>query len=156
MGYTTNFDGSVSVTPPLNPAEIEFLREFARSRRMRRPDGPYSTRDYDYHELGGTDYNRSHDGQPSLWCDWEPTYGGTGIEWNGTEKFHDADIWMAYVIDHFLKPGGHAQGQIGFEDFTFDHVVNGTIHAQGEDRDDTWDLVVTANTVTAFARGASV
>ncbi|GAA2360977.1 hypothetical protein Cme02nite_38440 [Catellatospora methionotrophica] len=147
MGYTTDFEGTVAIDPPLNPAEIEFLREFARSRRMNRPDGPYSTRDYSYGELGGTDYNRCAEGQPSLWCDWEPTADGRGIEWNGMEKFHDAHIWMAYLIDNFLKDGGHAQGQIGFEDFTFDHHLNGVIKAQGEDPNDAWDLIVGANRV---------
>lgn len=148
MGYTTDFNGTVTVTPPLNPAEMEFLRAFANSRRMRRPDGPYSTRDYDYRDLGPDAYNESPVGQPSLWCDWEPTADGTGIEWNQTEKFYDADVWMRYVIDHFLKAGGLAQGQPGFEDFTFDHVVNGVIKAQGECPDDRWDLIVTDNQVT--------
>jgi hypothetical protein len=52
---------------------------------------------------------------------------------------------MQYLIDHFLKPGGHALGEPGFADFTFDHVVNGTIDAQGEDPDDTWQLAVIDN-----------
>jgi hypothetical protein len=34
MGYTTEFDGSVSISPPLNAHEIAYLRKFAASRRM--------------------------------------------------------------------------------------------------------------------------
>lgn len=41
MGYTTTFEGSVSVVPPLNDQEIEFLNKFAETRRMRRNSGPY-------------------------------------------------------------------------------------------------------------------
>lgn len=152
MGYSTKFTGHVTVTPPLNPAEASFLFAFADSRRHRRPEGPYSTRDYGYGELGRDQdnrnpYNSMPEGQPSFWCNWQATADGEGIEWNGVEKFYDADIWMQYLIDHFLRPGAGAQGLPGFEDFTFDHVVDGTIAAQGDMQDDVWHLVVTANTV---------
>ncbi|MDL5205089.1 hypothetical protein [Streptomyces sp. ALI-76-A] len=148
MGYTTAFEGHVTVDPPLNPHEIAYLDRFAESRRHQRPDGPYSTTDYGYSELGHTAYNTPPEGQPSLWCNWEPTDEGTGIRWNGAEKFYNATQWMQYLIDHFLKPGGHAQGQAGFEKFTFDHTVNGVIHAHGDEPGDVWDLVVTDNTAT--------
>ena len=36
MGYTTEFEGSVSISPPLNAHEISYLRKFAASRRMDR------------------------------------------------------------------------------------------------------------------------
>ena len=41
QGYTTEFDGSVSISPPLNAHEIAYLRKFAASRRMDRARGPY-------------------------------------------------------------------------------------------------------------------
>jgi hypothetical protein len=41
MGYTTEFDGSMSISPPLNAHEIAYLRKFASSRRMDRARGPY-------------------------------------------------------------------------------------------------------------------
>jgi hypothetical protein len=41
MGYTTEFDGSVIISPPLNAHEIAYLRKFAASRRMDRARGPY-------------------------------------------------------------------------------------------------------------------
>jgi len=40
MGYTTEFEGSVSISPPLNAHEIAHLRKFAASRRMDRTCGP--------------------------------------------------------------------------------------------------------------------
>lgn len=147
MGYSTEFIGRVTVTPPLNAHEIAFLMEFADSRRHQRPEGPYSVRDYGYNELDREQYNYPPEGQPSLWCNWEPVQEGTGIAWNRAEKFYDGDIWMQYLIDHFLKAGASAQGLPGFEEFTFDHVVNGTIGAQGEDPDDVWNLVVADNVV---------
>ena len=40
MGYTTEFDGSVSISPPLTRTRSP-LRKFAASRRMDRTRGPY-------------------------------------------------------------------------------------------------------------------
>ena len=145
MGYTTSFEGQVAVEPPLNPAEIAYLRDFAESRRHLRPEGPYSTRDYGFNQLGGNDYNTTPEGQPGRWCQWVPTADGTGIEWDGVEKFYGGTEWMQYLIDHFLKPGAHAHGQPGFEKFTFDHTVTGLIKAQGDEPGDTWELVVVDN-----------
>jgi hypothetical protein len=144
MGYSTSFEGQVTVTPPLNAAEVAFLAAFADSRRHQRPDGPYSTTDARYDQDG---YNTPPEGQPGLWCNWEATPDGTGIRWNGAEKFYYAAEWMTYLIDHFLKPAAHAQGHPGFEKFTFDHTVTGLIKAQGDEPDDTWDLVVDDNEV---------
>lgn len=58
---------------------------------------------------------------------------------------------MRYLIDHFLRPDAVASESGGeqFADFTFDHVVNGTIEAQGEEPDDRWRLVVRDNEVTS-------
>ncbi|MGE7438007.1 hypothetical protein [Kitasatospora sp. NPDC001175] len=153
MGYTTEFTGHVTITPPLNPTEITYLRKFADTRRMNRDNGPYFVNGGapygQAHDPDIRDYNRPPEGQPGLWCKWEPNDDGTAIEWNGIEKFYDATEWMAYLIDHFLKPSGHAQGQPGFEKFTFDHVVNGTIDAQGEDPCDVWQLTVAGNVVSS-------
>ena len=57
---------------------------------------------------------------------------------------------MKFLIDGFLMEGGGAQlaGSDDFDWFTFDHVVNGVIEAQGEKADDHWDLVVENNIVT--------
>ncbi|WP_068059229.1 hypothetical protein [Nocardia xishanensis] len=157
MGYTTDFEGSVTVTPPLNETERAYLLRFADTRRMDRTSGPYFVDGTDGqwghgqgHDSDIRDYNCPPEGQPSLWCQWVPTEDGTAIEWDGGEKFHEADVWMRYLIDHFLRSGARAEGHPGFEGFTFDHVVNGVIHAQGEDSDDTWDLVVTDNAVTVY------
>jgi hypothetical protein len=126
MGYTTQFAGRVTVNPPLNAAEVAFLREYA------------------------DDDHRADTSVPSFFCQWVPTDDGTGIEWDQGEKFYEAEAWMTYLIDHFLKDGAHAQGQPRFEQFTFDHVLNGTIAAQGEEPGDQWDLFVTDNRVSRY------
>lgn len=151
MGYTTTFDGYVTVEPPLNEAEINYLNKFSNTRRMKRKLGAYYVDGSGWAGQGNDadiiDRNTPPVGQPGLWCQWQPTEFGDAIEWDGGEKFYNAEEWMAYIIDHFLKPGGLAEGGLGFEDFTFDHIVNGTIEAEGEEQGDVWKLVVTDNVV---------
>ncbi|MFG2819053.1 hypothetical protein ACGFX4_06440 [Kitasatospora sp. NPDC048365] len=153
MGYTTTFIGRIAVEPPLSEREIAYLRKFAGSRRMDRDQGPYFVdgtgpfgqgRDADIRE-----YNKPPAGQPGLWCMWVPTADGAALEWNGHEKFYNAPEWMAYLIDHFLRPGAHARGGPGFEGFTFDHVLGGVVDAQGEESWDSWQLSVRDNEVSA-------
>lgn len=163
MGYTTDFTGQVTVTPPLNPHEIAYLTKFGTTRRMRRGNGPYFVDGTGYagqgHDADIEDYNQQPADQPGLWCGWAPTEHGDGIEWNGVEKFYRSTEWMTYLIDTFLKPGATLQQELTapvpgrvyadeFQHFTFDHQVDGVIEAQGEDSDDRWDLVVKDNTVS--------
>ena len=158
MGYTTEFEGQVKVVPPLNSAEVAFLTKFSETRRMRRERGPYyvdsdgfrgQSRDADV-----LDYNAPPDGQPGLWCQWIPTADGSAIEWDGGEKFYDSEEWMAYLINHFLRPGAVAAstGDPQFAEFTFDHVLNGHIDAQGQEMSDRWRLRVNHNEVSTARR----
>lgn len=172
MGYTTDFDGAVLIEPPLNAAEIEYLRKFSGTRRMDREGGPYFVDGSGSFGQGSDpdirDHNRPPAGQPGLWCQWVPTDDGRYLEWDGREKFYDSIEWMQYLIDHFLKPNAEAfkvVTQLGsvpleyattqdlalyerFNQFTFDHILNGVIDAQGEDPEDRWRLVVENNIVT--------
>lgn len=154
MGYSTEFTGTVSVDPPLNGPEMAYLRKFAQSRRYQCSGGPYHVEtDGDWNRHSGCtaiNTNQEPSGQPGLWCKWEPTEDGTGIEWNGVEKFYDADAWMRYLIDHFLRRAAYASDSGGgrFRHFTFNHVIDGRIEAQGEDPDDRWTLVVENNSVS--------
>lgn len=160
MGYTTTFEDHVTVTPPLNAEEISYLKDFATTRRMDRAEGPYFVLGPGYYGQDATpgvrDHNRPPAGQPGLWCQWVPTEDGAGIEWDGREKFYDAAEWMGFLIDHFLKPGAVAsrdlRGSIKqderLEFFTFDHLVEGTIYAEGEESGDLWAIKVVANDVS--------
>jgi hypothetical protein len=151
MGYTTEFYGHVTVTPPLSAHEMTYLMKFANTRRMDREKGPYYVDGKGYagqdEEPDIRNYNTPPAGQPGLWCQWVPTPDGAAIEWNGAEKFYDADEWMQYLIDHFLKPGAIGKKTDGTVTFA-DHVVNGTIEAQGEDFSDIWQLNVKNNVVS--------
>jgi hypothetical protein len=80
------------------------------------------------------DYNWPPTGQPGLWCQWVPTEDGTGIEWNGSEKFYEYVKWLEYIINHFLKPWGL--------------TLNGEVEWQGEEREDRGMIIVKDNVVT--------
>lgn len=149
MGYTTVFTGRIKIEPPLDEKEIEFLRKFNATRRMNRTKGPY------YVDAGGVagqaheadvvDHNRPPEGQPGLWCQWTPTDDGAFIEWDGVEKFYEAEEWMTYIIEHFIKPDAIAKASLPF---LRGHNCNGDAEAQGEESDDRWKLVVKDNKVT--------
>lgn len=153
MGYTTHFEGEISITPPLNKSEIDYLTKFNETRRMDRKNGPYFVGGTGFmgqnHDADVLNHNSPPEGQPSLWCQWVPTEDGTAIVWDEGEKFYDSAEWMKYLIGHFLSPEAKAlhEGDLQFMNFTFDHVLSGVIKAQGEDPSDLWDLIVTDNKV---------
>lgn len=150
MGYTTEFEGRIEITPPLNAEEIEYLKKFNQSRRMHRTNGPYFAEpgdDFGQDHLPDiVNYNRPDPSQPGLWCGWEPTEDGTAIVWDGGEKFYHSVEWMQYLIEHFLKPACLAKLPLPF--LQANHVLNGRIDAQGEEDGDRWTLVVQDNKVT--------
>lgn len=163
MGYTTDFSGHVTITPPLNADEIAYLKRFADTRHMNYVRGPYIT-DEDARRIdqgrGFVGDNDPCDGQPGLYCQWIPTDDGTGLRWDGGEKFYDSVEWMRYLINVFLRPDAILRNELvtnaypdrfyadEFVNFTFDHVVNGVIEAQGEETSDHWWLIVKDNEVT--------
>ncbi len=152
MGYETTFTGRVTITPPLNRHEIDYLLAFADTRHEPRSTGPYA--------LGyGDETDAAPDpGKPGYWCKWAPTDDGTAIGWNEHEKFYDADLWMEYLVRTFLKPDATCARELAapvpgrvyppaLAGFTFDHVVDGVIEAEGEWHEDRWRLEVRANAV---------
>ncbi len=153
MGYTTEFEGEITIDPPLNEQEIKYLTKFAGTRRMNRKNGPYYV-DGDKsiarqpHEDDVIDYNAPPAGQPGLWCQWIPTEDGKALEWDSGEKFYYAVSWMQYLIDHFLGTEPIAKHDSFHFGFLQGHTANGTIYAQGEEAGDIWKIVVKDNTVT--------
>ena len=152
MGYTTDFTGQISIDPPLNEKEIEYINQFNETRRMRRTNGPYFVGGGGMfgqdHDSDIQDYNRPPEGQPGLWCKWMATEDGKFIEWDGAEKFYDAAEWMQYIIDHFLGKNPIAKQVNSHFDFLEGHTLNGEILAEGEEQGDIWKIFVNNNAVT--------
>lgn len=144
MGYTTDFDGSFTVTPTLTEDDRVFLEKFSRTRRMARNVGPEYGVDGEFYVFGKgwagqdsdetiIDYNRPPRTQPGLWCQWVPTEDGNEIEWDGGEKFYDYVEWLEYLIEKILAPRGY--------------TLNGTVFWQGEEDSDRGKIVATNNVV---------
>jgi hypothetical protein len=155
MGYTTDFIGHVQSDPPLNAAEQTYLLAFASSRRYHRPGGPYEVPGNPAAELNERPadlaaYNAVAPGQPSLWCGWQPSWDGRCLAHDGLEEFYAAAEWMAYVIDHFLKPDALAKKSAApwFVGFTFDHQLNGIVAACRRDTHGLFLIEVADNVVS--------
>lgn len=158
MGYTTEFVGHVTVTPPLNQQEIDFLNDLASTRRMNRTKGPLYVRGSGFmgqdHDDDVTSANSPHPDQPGLWLQWVPSDDGTTIAWDQGEKFYDSAEWMHYIVDRLLAPGAedyiaeHIDEDPRLAHFTCDHEVEGFIEAFGEDPYDRWVLRVNKNVVS--------
>jgi len=146
VGYTTDFEGSFSIDPPLNEETKTFLNKFNQTRRMaRNVDAKYGiegefyvdgTGDYGQaHEANIIDFNRPPSTQPGLWCQWTPNENGTELIWDGGEKFYSYIDWLKYLIKNIFEPRGY--------------TLNGAVNWYGEDREDTGVINVVDNKVTS-------
>lgn len=157
MGYSTEFRGKFTLNRPLDVETMDFLEKLGSTRRMMRSNALLEQAGHKPHPAMGTfgeygeffvdgggfagqehdasvmQYNSPPPNQPGLWCQWVPTADGTGIEWDGGEKFYDSPQWLKYIITNVLKPKGY--------------VLNGIVEAQGEDFGDRWNLEVENNIV---------
>ena len=164
MGITTDFIGHVAVNPPFNDAEQQYLAAFAASRRFDRAGGPYAVpfnpaAEDDHADVPIDRINRVAEGQPSLWCQWLPSWSGHVLAHDGGEKFYGASRWMQYLIDHFLAPDAVASrsGLTWFADFTFDHTLDGMVAAYPRDTGELYLIAVDDNVVSQLlVAGASL
>jgi len=83
--------------------------------------------------LGILDDNEPPEGQPGLWCKWEPNDDGTTIRWSGAEKFYEYTAWITYLLDHFLTPWGY--------------ILSGKVKWKGEDSSDKGYICISNNKV---------
>lgn len=158
MGYTTDFLGHIDINPVLNAAEIAYLEAFGLSRRFDRPGGPYEVPANPYAEAEvGRDpsvptevYNRPAPGQPQLWCQWTPCWDGCCLAFDGGEKFYRPVQWLEYLIGHFLQPNAEAStsGLPVFDEFSFDHVLEGIVVGCRRDNKELFAIRVEGNVVT--------
>lgn len=162
MGYTTEFEGVFKLDKPLTLAHFKYLQAFADTRRMERDpvranrlsdpvrevtglpvgvDGEYFVAGSGFKGQGRddsvTDGNCPPRTQPGLWCQWVPTEDGTGITWDGGEKFYSYVEWLQYIITNFLVPWGY--------------TLNGEVTWSGEERGDIGKIQVTNNKVKKLA-----
>lgn len=134
MGFTTDFIGHIDITPSLNEAEQAYLSAFGLTRHFDRREGPYYVSPNPYADQlpdppDAERGNRLAPGHPQIWCRWVPCWDGCCIALDGEEKIYQPTRWLDYLIKHFLVPGAEAStsGLPTFEDFTFDHRLDGLV-----------------------------
>jgi hypothetical protein len=154
MGYTTDFLGHINISPGLNEAERAYLSAFSLTRRCERGRGPYYVPPNPYaDDLGQSTGARSDTpppGQPGLWCRWVPCWDGCCLALDGEEKIYDPTRWLDYLINHFLAPGAEAStsGEGVFDDFTFDHRLDGLVVGCRRDDKELFTIRVEDNVIT--------
>lgn len=147
----------------LTKEQAAYLRQFSRTRRMKRDPGIASTYPDPIREavglpigdeagyfVGGEgsfgqahdasvqDYNRPPRSQPGLWCQWVPNDDGSAILWNGAEKFYSYVSWIRYLIVHFLAPWGY--------------LLDGEVVWQGEEESDQGIIRIQENKVSEISK----
>ena len=79
MGYTTQFQGQIKITPELKASQIKFI------------EGMFGDmREWDTEEAKRLDFT---------WFNFKFNDAMDGIEWDGGEKFYDATKKMQYLIE---------------------------------------------------------
>ena len=65
--------------------------------------------------LGIIDFNRPPQGQPHLWCCWQPTGDGAGLQVPEEGAHYDPLTWLQYLQVHFLVPWGYTlHGEVAY------------------------------------------
>lgn len=87
MGYTTTFEGSITITPPLDEKTVEEMNTF---------------------------FSERHEGPnfPGIWCNWEVSQDGLILYWNGAEKSYAMDLWLGYINRALLMKGHTLDGEM--------------------------------------------
>lgn len=158
MGYTTEFSGEFTISPPLSSDQVKYINRFSSTRRMQRDSKIASTfadplrlavklpigKEGEFYVGDGSnygqekdhsviDYNRPPATQPGLWCQWIVSEDGKGLHWDGGEKFYDYVEWLEYMIKHFFTP--------------WKRKINGRVRFRGEEFDDVGSIVCKNNKV---------
>lgn len=123
MGYTTEFQGFLKITPPLAPEHLRALKQLNEDR----------------HDLSAQGRRNDQDPRfPSLYCGWVPTKGGEAIVWDGQEKFYEYVKWLQHIVVNHLIPHGYK--------------LNGKLLWRGEEFSDVGTITVKANEIKTKKR----
>lgn len=116
MGYTTDFVGQLDFSRELTVKEYKDLKQMN--------DDPSVCNQF-------TDTPET---VPSSYMQWVSNDDGTGLVWDGNEKFYDYIHWLRWLVKHFFKPRGIE--------------LNGTIQWRGEEFDDVGVITAEESKIT--------
>lgn len=116
MGYTTQFDGIIQFDRELTVEEMNDLKQLA--------EEPYES---DF-------FKKFAETKPDAYLQWYPTEDGTGLEWDGGEKFYKYVEWLEWLMQYFFEPK--------------EIRCSGIVNWQGEEIGDVGKITVSNNVVT--------
>ncbi|WP_392542459.1 hypothetical protein [Oryzobacter telluris] len=154
MGFNTEYLGHLTITPPLNDAEAEWLRGFADWQAL--PDGdpfalpmnPRAALSKAFADAGGVMSSRR--AIPYGVGHWRVCEHGDRIEWHRADKSNDAVQTLSFLVEYYLGPEARARdcGSADFAGFTFDHHLDGVIAAVRQDTEEMFLLRVQRSAIT--------
>ena len=163
MGLHIELMGRISVTPRLNPGEVEYLRALAWAGPARDGTDPYAVPAHPRLDVllrkadPGSDRRLRVDGEPPMGCGWSPCVRGCCIAWSGQEKFYYPADWLRFLVEHLLGPDARAKGEVSpdLDGFTFDHSLDGVVAVSCAETEEFWLIVAKDNEIeeVLLARG---
>ena len=103
MGYNTDYEGFINITPAISFVDAKAINDFAAERHEDEDDVE----------------------TPSIWCDFKIDAEGE-LVWNGHQKTYCGAEWIEYIINNFLleyECNGTLRGQGEDVDDIFEIVV---------------------------------
>lgn len=145
MGYSTDFYGSLDITPAPSSELKTFVSALNKTRRVKRAVDPMYGIEGEFYVHGkgfmGQDSddtvvnpNQPPSTQPGLWMNWNIDSGE--LEWDGGEKFYNYIEWLSYLINNVFAPLGYK--------------LNGQISWRGEDNSDIGVIKADDNKLTVY------
>jgi hypothetical protein len=156
MGYTTDFEGQISLSRALTEEQAHYITQFSDTRRMGRDanicqefddpvremvglpigvEGEFCVFDYGYKDRSVIDHNQPPSTQPGLWCNWVATEDLSAIKWNGAEKFYYYLEWLVYIHDNMLVKWG------------ITYTTDGKLTYQGEEDSDNGEIFISGGSI---------
>lgn len=153
MGYSTEYLGVLTVTPRLNPAEVQWLSGFADwgalpdGDPLRLPMNPRAALAKAFADSGGA--MPQPEGVPYGVHDWRVCEHGDRVTWRRSAKSNDAVRTLTFLVEQYLGP--HARARYSdnpdFAEFTFYHRLDGVIAGERDDTGELFLLRVSNNTI---------
>ena len=154
MGFNTEYLGQLTITPRLNPTEVQWLLGFADwgglggGDAFSLPMNPRAELAAAFDRAGGS-LPTSH-AIPYGVRDWVVCEHGDHVRWRRAEKSNDAVRALKFLVRHYLGRDALAKesGHPDFAEFTFDHRLDGVIAGERDDTDELFLLRVIDNDIT--------
>lgn len=153
MGYDTEYVGYLTIAPPLNSTEVEWLSGFAdwgaamNGDPFHLPMNPRAAVARAFQERRWAMASAAT--VPAGVRDWRVDTDGDRISWRRSERSNDAVRTLRFLVEYYLGPEALAKscGSRDFADFTFDHRLDGIIAASRDDADELFLITVVENAI---------